>query len=301
MSINRVTVQEMECFLAVAEELSFSKAARRLHMSQPPLTRHIQSLEEKVGTALFQRTTRAVSLTAAGELYQEDGRELLTKWDAAGEAAKRAGQGETGRLRLAFVGALLDEGFVRVLRRFRSEHPRCQIHLVDLAPGEQLAALAAGAIDGGFIGAPPRGESRHLRCVVWKREPLLVTVPESHPLSAQKSIRLSELKNEGWVMVTRESAPAFRAQFDQLCDEAKLKPRIVQESARVAAVLTMVAAEQGISLLPKSLSRWIDQGVAFRPLKNTKAALEHSFTHRMDSAQSEMLEKFVLLLKSTAD
>lgn len=297
MSINRASIQEIECFLAVAEELSFSRAARRLHMSQPPLSRHIQGLEEKLGTTLFRRSTRTVSLTEAGELYRQDAREILKRLDSAGEIARRAGQGETGRLRLAFVGALLDEEMVAVIRSFRRRHPRCQLHLADLAPGEQLAALQAGEIDGGFIGAPPQKTHRHLHTLIWKREPLLLTLPKNHPLTAQKSLKLAQLKDEGWVMVSREAAPAFRTQFDQLCGQAKLKPRIVQESARVAAVLTMVAAEQGISLLPQSLSRWLNEGLVFRSLTDTRATLAHSFAYRAQQANDGALKDFVALLK----
>src|SRR5689334_21756223 len=131
MSINRATVHEMECFAAVAEELSFSRAAKRLHMSQPPLSRQIQSLEAKLGVPLLHRNTRSVSLTAAGTLYLEDARQILTRLDGAAASARRAATGEAGRLRLAFIGALLDERLVRILRSFRQLHPRCQIHLTD--------------------------------------------------------------------------------------------------------------------------------------------------------------------------
>jgi LysR family transcriptional regulator, benzoate and cis,cis-muconate-responsive activator of ben and cat genes len=296
MSINRATIQEIEGFLAVAEELSFSRAARRLHISQPPLSRHIQSLEEKLGTPLFQRSTRSVSLTAAGMLYQSDVRDLLTRLDGASEAARRAASGESTRLRLAFVGGLLDESLVQVLRKFRRLHPHCQLQLTDFAPGEQLDALTAGTIDGGFIGAPPQKADRHLQTIIWKREPLLLALPENHPLASQKSIRLSRLKDDGWVMVSREAAPAFRQQFDHLCATARLKPRIVQESSRVAAVLTMVAAEQGISLLPQSLSHWIEKSVAFRPLADFKAALEHTFAYQKKQS-SKALSDFVSLLR----
>lgn len=295
MSINRPTIQEIECFLAVAEELSFSRAAQRLHLSQPPLSRHIQSLEEKLGSPLFQRSTRTVSLTHAGRLYQSDAREFLLKLDSAGTSVRRVGTGQTTRLRLAFVGALLDAKLVEVLRLFRKEHAECQIHLVDLAPGAQLEALRQGTIDAGFIGAAPLKIARHLSTLIWQREPLHLALPENHPLASQRTIRPSQLTDEGWVMVTREAAPAFRAQFDRFCAQAHLKPRIVQESERVAAVLTMIAAEQGISLLPRALGRWIEQGVVFRPLHAVKATLEHTFAY--PRSHDKPLEDFVKLLK----
>lgn len=295
MSINRPTIQEIECFLAVAEELSFSRAAQRLNLSQPPLSRHIQSLEEKLGAALFLRSTRTVSLTEAGRLYRSDARELLVKLDSAGNSVRRAGSGEIDRLRLAFVGALLDAKLVDVLRQFRQIRPNCQIHLSDLAPGAQLEALRLGSLDAGFIGAAPQKTFRHLRTFVWRYEPLHIALPENHPLASQATIRPAQITDEGWVMVSRDAAPAFRAQFDRFCAQTSIKPRIVQESERVAAVLTMVAAEQGISLLPLTLRRWIEHGVVFRPLHAPKLTLEHTFAY--PQKHFEALADFIKLLK----
>jgi DNA-binding transcriptional LysR family regulator len=296
MSINRPTIQEIECFLAVADELSFSRAARRLHLSQPPLSRHIRSLEEKLGATLFARSTRSVTLTDAGSLYLSDARDLMMKLDSAGAAVRRSLAGEVVRLRLAFVGALVDARLVDVLRRFRRLHPDCQIHLSDLAPGAQLEALREGRIDAGFIGAAPLKSGRYLQTFIWQQEPLEIALPESHPLAPQPTVRPAQLNNEGWVMVSREAAPAFRAQFDRFCTKTRLKPRIVQESERVAAVLTMVAAEQGISLLPAALSRTIGHGVVFRPLHAFKMTLEHTFAHVKEV--SPPLRDFIKLLKS---
>lgn len=287
--MNRVSIYEIECFVAVAEELSFSRAAQRLHLSQPPLSRQIQSLEAKLGVRLLNRNTRAVTLTSAGLLYLEDARQILIRLDSAGASVHRAASGEISRLRLAFVGALLDEMLVDLLKSFRQSHPYCQIHLSDLPPAEQLTALRAGQIDGAFLGAPPGRSGRQISILVWKEEPLLLALPESHPLAGQRAIRPGSL-NENWVMVSRSAAPAFRQQFDQLCANASIRPRIVQESDRAAAVLTMVAAEQGISLLPKSVSRLVGRGVVFRPLKGERATLQHAFAYRSDESGSLALE-----------
>lgn len=294
--MNRADVHELECFVAVAEELNFSRAAARLHMSQPPLSRQIQSLEEKLALRLFERSTRAVSLTPAGALYLEDARAVLTGIDAAAESARRAVTGEGERLRLAFIGALLDEGLVRLLQCFRSSHPGCQIHLSDLSAGAQLEALKSGQVDGAFIGAPVKNAGREVISVTWKRERLLLAVPERHPLAALKSVPLARLKPESWVMISRSAAPAFRRQFDALCAGADFRPRVVQESDRVAAVLTMVAAEQGISLLPEAVSRLIRAGVALRPLKGEKPMLEHTFIYRKRNT-GPALADFVRLMQ----
>src|ERR1700677_652521 len=189
--MNRADIHELECFVAVAEELNFSRAAARLHMSQPPLSRQIQSLEEKLALRLLERSTRAVALTPAGALYLEDAREILTRIDGAAESARRAVTGEGTRLRLAFIGALLDEGLVKLLQIFRASHPGCQIHLADLSAGAQMEALKAGQVDGAFIGAPAKKAEKGITAVIWKREPLLLALPERHRLAAAKTVPLA--------------------------------------------------------------------------------------------------------------
>ncbi len=296
--MNRPTIRELECFTAVAEELNFSRAARRLNLSQPPLTRQIQSLEEKLGCPLLVRNTRTVALTPAGQLFLEDARGLLKRLDAAADAAIRAAGGETTRLRLGFVGALLDESMVRLLQTFRELHPLCQVCLEDLPPSSQLESLASGSIDGAFIGAPPHSLRRDLCSFVWQSEPLGIALPSAHPLSSGAPLRLSQLRDEGWIMVSREAAPAFRRQFDALCGQEKFKPRIVQESERVAAVLTMVAAGQGISLLPTAMHRFLSAGVVFRPMAGRRRpSLDHTFVYKK-AATGKALADFVALLKT---
>lgn len=293
--MNRAEIYELECFVAVAEELNFSRAAKRLHISQPPLSRQIQSLEQKLGSRLLTRNTRTVALTPAGALYLEDARRILTQLDAAAAVVGRAAAGEVSRLRLAFVGALLDEQLVQVLNSFRKLRPRCQVHLVDLSPAEQLEALLARQVDGAFIGAPPWKAGKKISTVIWKREPLLAALWEGHEMAATKSVSFSALKHENWVMVSRSAAPAFRRQFDGLCSQARLRPRVVQESERVAAVLTMVAARQGISLLPESISRLVHPGVMFKKIKAAKLSFEHAFAFRADEAAPAIADFLQLL------
>jgi DNA-binding transcriptional LysR family regulator len=128
--MNRPSLWELECFVAVAEELHFSKAAKRLHLSQPPLTRQIQSLERKLEVQLLRRKTRTVELTLPGELFLADAREILNHLDRASFAANQSGGGETERLRLGFLSSLLGPDLIRVLRSFRDERPTCQVELL---------------------------------------------------------------------------------------------------------------------------------------------------------------------------
>ena len=295
--MKRPTIHELECFVAVAEELSFSKAARRLNLSQPPLSRQLQSLEGKLSARLLDRNTRVVSLTGAGRLFLDDARSILARLDASSSAIRRVSEGEVKRLRIAFVGALLDDALVKQLQAFRARHLDCQLHMMDMPPAEQWQALKSGEVDGAFVGVAPTKLDKKLGIVIWKREPLNVVLPENHRLVPCAEIKLAELKSESWVMVSRAAAPAFRDHVKDLCAGVRFQPLVVQESDRVAAVLTMIAAGQGISVLPAGLSRLLTTGVVFKPLAGSKAMLSHAFAFRQ-GAPEEPITAFAHLLRS---
>jgi len=293
--MDRFTVRELECFVAVAENHSFSEAARQLHLSQPPITRHIQSLEEKLGAKLFDRNTHGVSLTNTGSIFLQDARAILSQMDRANETVRRVCKGETRRLRLAFIGALLDENLVSLLQRFRSSHLNHQIHITDLAPAAQLSALRAGELDGGFIGAKPSLKAKDLEFVVWASEPLMLALPETHELARLRALTWKNLKGLNWVMVSRQAAPPFRQQFSKLNRTHHLSARIIQESERAPAILTMVAAGSGITMVPKSLGRLIPKGVVFRKLPTPEPLIEHTFAYPLQNT-SPALSEFLKLL-----
>jgi len=299
--MNRPSVVEMECFLAVGEELNFSRAATRLHLSQPPITRHIQSLEHKLGCRLLERNTRRVALTAEGRLFLDDVRQILSRMDAAWTAVRRVRAGESVRLRVAFVGALLDETLVRVIRRFRAERPDCQLQMADLSPSAQMDALAGRRIDLAFIGVAPREVPEGIKCLVWKREPLRIALPSDHRLARARFVRFAQLANEGWVLVSREAAPGFRDFLGAFWKGISFAPRVVGESERIAAVLTMVAANQGVSVVPDSVGRLISEGVVFRPIAGEKPPLlEHSCLFPAEDLHPEREDFVALLAKRNA-
>jgi DNA-binding transcriptional LysR family regulator len=230
--MNRPSLWELECFVAVAEELHFSNAAKRLHISQPPLSRQIQALEKKLGVQLLRRKTRTVELTLPGEVFLQDAREILRHLDRASSAAHRSGGGETERLRLGFISALLGSDLMEVLRSFRDQRPTCQLELLDLPAADQFSRIQNGTLDGGLIGGVPAKHSSDLKFLVWKTERWLVGLPERHPSSVKAVLSLQELRNEKWVLTSRATAPAFRERIDKLCTAAGFRPRVVLESDR---------------------------------------------------------------------
>jgi LysR family transcriptional regulator, benzoate and cis,cis-muconate-responsive activator of ben and cat genes len=158
----------LECFVAVAEEPHFSRAARRLHMSQPPLSREIQCLEEKLGGQLLKRKTRRVELTLPGWNFLNDAREILYRVDQATAAAQRMQRGENERLRLGFIGYLVASDLLEVLRSFRLARFQCQLELLDMEASQQLAEIRAGKLDGGFFTVGPEEPLWNLKLYTWK-------------------------------------------------------------------------------------------------------------------------------------
>lgn len=247
------TLRELECFIAVAEELSFTRAAQRLHLAQPPLSRHIRTLEERFGAKLFERHPRRIVLTSTGRAFYEASREILPQVNRAGELARRAASGKEARLQLGFVSAVLGPKVVDLLRRLRESRPRIALILHDLAPSEQLIRIAAGHLDAGFIGIAPLRHPPGLRFLPWYSESLKLFVPSGHPLEGRKKVRLQEIRDEAFLAVSHTAAPAFSLMIHDLCRKAGFRPRIVEESARAQAIAAMVAAGCGVALLPESL------------------------------------------------
>lgn len=271
--------RELECFIAVAEELSFTRAAARLRLAQPPLSRHIRMLEEKIGAELFLREPRKVSLTPAGAIFYEETRTIPRRLERAGEVARRTSLGETARLRLGFVSAVMNDELIGTFRKFREKHREVQVMLHDLPPQEQLTAVADGRLEGGFVGLEPRERPAGIRFVPWHREPLKCFVPRGHAFEGMNNLNLKALANESFIAVSGESAPAFAEHVRGLCRTAGFRPRIILESPRAQAVALMVAAGSGIAILPASLEGLFKESVTAIALKGSPS-ITHVFACR---------------------
>lgn len=281
------SLRELECFTAVAEELSFTRAAQKLNLAQPPLSRHVRVLEEKLGAALFQRGPRRVALTPAGAVFYEETRTVLPQLRRAGEATRRFAAGETETLRLGFVSAVLSPELVETLQRFRMKYPHVQLVVQDGSPAELLAGLRRGTLDGGFVGLRPLERTEGIQFLPWRREPLAAFVPFGHHLAKRREVALGELAGEALVAVSTEGAPAFAAYLREVCGAAGFRPRIVVEAARAQAVAVMVAAGTGIALLPESLSRVVGAAAAVVPIKKAPT-ITHVFARAAGTPSAAM-------------
>ncbi|NLT70291.1 MAG: LysR family transcriptional regulator [Verrucomicrobiaceae bacterium] len=277
--MSEFTLRELECFITVAEELSFTRAAERLRLAQPPLSRHIKALEGKLEVALFERSRRHVALTAAGQAFLTEARDILLRLRRAGELAKRAARGETDRIKLGFVSAVLSPELVEVFTRFGKRHPHIRMQLYDLLPSEQIEALAHGEIELGFLGVAPERLPPGLEMTRWREEELLVFLPPNHPLAAREEVQLAELADEPFVMISAEAAPAYHTHLQRCCLEAGFRPRIVQEAERAQAVAALTVAGAGMAILPVSLQRITGNGRTLRRAGRTKMTMTHSVAH----------------------
>lgn len=289
--------KQVLCFLEVCRDFHFSNAARRLGMAQPPLSRHIKELEALLGTQLFTRSGRRVSLTAAGDAFLREVFPLPSLLGRAVEAAKRASAEEASHLRIGFVDALLDEALWDVFQGYRSAYPTTQLSLLDLAPSEVLREVEAGRIDGGFLGVLPEALPAGVRSLEWREEPLFLCVPLDHELAGRKRVRLEELAGEAVVGLSRQVAPSYRDFLDTLhAGESGALPW-VQETSGVAGLLSMVVAGCGVAILPRSAIRLAEGRVAVVGLQEKRAKLCQVFVYREGSGLE--VERWVSALAAT--
>jgi len=279
------SLRELECFVAVAEELSFTRAAERLRLAQPPLSRHIKNLEEKLGVDLLERSRRVVSLTSGGQAFLKEARGILLQVRRAGETARRAAEGETNKLEIGFVSAVLSPELVEVFSKFREKHPQVQLNLHDRLPVEQMAALELGTLDIGFVGVAPEKRPAKIELTSWRDEPLMAFLPLDHELSGRQRVSVADLADEAFVMISSEAAPSFLSLVYQMCREQGFRPRVVQEARRAQAVAAMTVTGSGVAILPASLDRITKNGI---PLwrGREKVCMSHMVAHAAKESQA---------------
>jgi DNA-binding transcriptional LysR family regulator len=256
-------LRHLRYFLAVAEELHFSRAAQRVQIAQPALSQQIQRLESEIGTALFHRTKRRVALTAAGEAMVRPARQVLADAAAAVEVAQRAARGETGHLRIGFIESAAMTVVPAAVKLFRRENPEVGLTLRELSVQEQVESLRSGTLDVGIVRLPLNTEGLTLTSIA--DEGLVVVSPEAHPLAKRKRISPRALAGEPMVLLAREMVPGL---YDQIISMQHQHggARIAQEATSIQAVLGLVAAGLGVSLLPASVRTLARTGIRFSTL-----------------------------------
>lgn len=261
-------------FVRVAEELHFGRAAAQLGISQPPLSQQIRALEQELGVDLFERTSRRVRLTEAGELFLEEARRTLEQVEHAAETARRVRMGEIGRLAIGFTAsAPFVPMIANALFHYRSTYPSVHMELAEMPPALQIDAVAEGRLHAGFIRSfdPPAMPAGVLATALLEEE-LLVAMRRDHRLaSCAGPLTIAHLEQEPMVLYERRFGAGFNEHIAQLFRAAGQEPNIIQEASGLATLLGLVAAGFGITVLTRSLSALHLDDVTYRPLDEPNA------------------------------
>ncbi|QJI34129.1 LysR family transcriptional regulator [Pseudomonas sp. ADAK13] len=301
-SIPMLELRQLKAFVAIAEEGYITRAAERLGMQQPPLTRLLQSLEAELGVVLMERLPRGVRPTTAGLALLEEARHILASVDGVADIVRRAARGERGRLAIGFTSSAALHPFVpSVLRLFRETFVGVSVVLEEAGTGELLDALLHEKLDAAFIRSPLSG-TQALQDEPILVEPMLLALPTDHPLAIDPStpLPLAALATEAFVLYRRRVGLGLYDAILVACREAGFSPQVVQEAPRMTATLSLVAAGLGVSIVPASMQRLRGDGIVYRELSECRSLVAplHLATRVGDT--SSVLERFRELVVNAA-
>ena len=291
-------LRQLRYFIAIAEEGSFSRAAHRLHVSQPPLSTQIKSLETELGVRLLERTPRGVTLSGAGAAFLEEARAVLARLDVARQQALRAARGELGVLSVGFV-SIADYGVLPpALQSFRARFPAVEVQLHELTSDAQVPLLRAGRLDLGIALAPVDAPDLEFERLL--REELVLAAPAAHPAARDAgAIDLRALSKESFIVPPRDIAPGLYDLTISYCRSFGFAPRITQQARQMQTVIGLVSSGMGFALVPASVRNLRRAGVRYRRLRRKAVSIELGILTRADSHNAAR-EHFVAALKAAA-
>ena len=263
-------LRHLRYFVCVAEEKNIGRAALRLHISQPPLTRQIQQLEDQIGVQLFRRNNRGVELTDAGQVLYEDARNILGMTERAVERSSKAAQGLLGRVDVAIFGSGIFGAIPQLMRTFRKEHPDVSIYLHNMVKDEQIDALRHRRITLAFnrLMRPVEG----LVSEALLSESLFVAIPSDNPLASRKSVSMQDLEAVPLVLYPTGARPSFIDRVHEMCRACDFVPTVTQEVGDVIHAVGLVATGYGVTVVPQSATSLSLPGIVYKPLKHASHA-----------------------------
>ena len=291
-------LRHLRYFVCVAEEKNIGRAALRLHISQPPLTRQIQQLEDQLRVQLFKRTNRGVELTDAGRVLYDDARNILALSERAMERSSRAAQGLLGRVDVAIFGSGIFGAIPRLIRAFREAHPEVSIYLHNMVKDEQIDALRHGRITLAFnrLMRPIEG----LVSETLLTEALYVAMPSGSPLTARTAVSLQELENVPLVLFPTGARPSFIDRVHEMCRVCNFTPVVAQEVGDVVHAVALVATGFAVTLVPHSATSMAMPGITYRPLHHpTQARVDLCCIYREDD-DSPILQSLLTSMRGAA-
>ncbi|MDB6082755.1 MAG: hypothetical protein JWN43_636 [Gammaproteobacteria bacterium] len=265
-------MRRIRYFVAVAEELSFTRAAERLNIAQPPLSTQIRALEEELGARLFERDRRRVFLTQAGRHLLAQARSILASVEAAKAEVQCAALGEVGRLQLGYTpSAMFTSSLTAAIKRFQRTHPHVLLTLHEMTSLDQMNAVHYRALDAGILRKPDVPVPSGIFFEEWYRAPLVLAMASDHPFSRRRAVRVDELRDQPLIMYPREAGIGLYWQVIRLCSKAGFRPRIVREVLELTTIIGLVDAGVGIAIVPADTKSIRLDGVTYVPLRDADA------------------------------
>lgn len=265
----------MEYFIAVAEELHFGRAAKRLNISQPPLSQQIKQLERSMGVTLFKRTKHKVEITNAGRTFLEEAYAIMSSIDSAVNKTRKAEKGESGELVLGFSSNSMYDVLPEILKQFYQSYPSINIIVKQMSTSEQVQALNEQKIQIGLLCPPIDKTNLFIKDI--HEQNFISVIPENHFLDDGRSIvNVRDLNKLPFIMTPRSIGPGYYDSVINICFESGFSPNIIQEAADLHTCISLVSTGMGVSLVPASLKQYQKKGVVFKnidTIKNTRIAL----------------------------
>ncbi len=288
-------LRHLRYFVAVADDLNFTRAAARLHLAQPSLTRQIHNLEDELGLRLLNRSKGRVALTEEGSSFLADARRILALAAESILAVQRLSRGQSGQLNIAYLSNFDFERLPQTLAVFRRTFPHIALNLFGMTPAEQFRALEARKIDVGFVGLHPPGAPADLEWESIARHRTVAVLPARHPLVRKRRVRLMDLDNMFFVGMSEKTHPGFREWLNTTCQQAGFTPRVLQDADQESTLMTFVAEGLGVTLAREYIRQLPHPGVAFRPLAPPVKSDYWIAWNRNN--QSRALQQYIAVLK----
>ena len=284
-------LRQLRQFVAVAEELHFHRAAARLNMSQPPLTTAIRKLEEEIGVDLIDRSNRTIGLTAAGTVFLDEARRTLRQAERAVAVTRDTAAGQTGVVRIGYVGSALYGRLPDTIRAFRRSQPDVRLELIEATSARQVSLVREGGIDVGLV-IPPISDAADLTFSRFDGDDLAIAVPRTHPLAAEPSLAVADLADRDFILWPQTEGRGFHLKVIGLCTAAGFVPKVAQEAHGMHAVLSLVAVEAGVSIVPRSMSGFRSDRIAYHAIRDDDARFDLAFCYR-DAGDNPALRRFL--------
>ena len=287
-------LRHLRYFVAVAEELNFTRAAERLGTAQPSLSQQIKQLEAEVGVPLLERNKRHVALTEGGKAFLVDAREIMARVVHAGPRAVRAQQGKSTELVIGVVPAAEIKILPQLIPLAERRLPKVRLVFHNLPSAEQKRLLATGSLDFGLLRGPVQDSRLEVEDILWEK--LVAGLPAKHALARKKMVSIRQLNQLPFIMVSREGSPELHDAVQDFCRRSGLHPRVVQQADNILGNLNMIRAGIGFALLPDYAASILPKGVVSRPLAwNPAPVVSLVVAHRKGKPTAEMLAFMKLL------